>query len=345
MTLLRGFLSQGLRILLLLGVAYSSSVFSAEGLPNYSSQEDWKDIQEFLPKRLRFDDVYNPEESWWQWRGHDVHLDRFDNSSAPALVILLHGVGTNGRQMSLVAGGPLARQGFAVVAIDLPGYGMTHVGDQEPVTYDSWVALVSDFINEQRRDNKRPIFLYGLSAGGMLAYHAAALNGNVDGIIGMTFLDQRDANIRHGTARNSFISITGKPLLWISDNPVTGGLKIPLRLVSKMKALVNNDDALSVFLEDGSSAGNWVSVRFLHSYLTYQPVIEPEDFSICSILLTQPAEDRWTPFALSEPFMEKLPKGIGRHVMLENAGHYPLEEPGLSQLESEMVAFIQERLK
>lgn len=344
MTLLRMFLSRNLSIFLLLGVVLSSPVFSSEELANYSSQKDWKEIQEFLPKRLRFDEAYHPQESWWQWRGHDVHLDRFNNDSAPALVILLHGVGTNGRQMSLVAGGPLARQGFAVVALDLPGYGVTRVGDQEQVTYDSWVALVSDFINEQRRDNNRPVFLYGLSAGGMLAYHAAALNGHVDGIIGMTFLDQRDAKIRHATARNSFISVTGRPLLWMSDNPVTGGVKFPLRLVSKMNALVNDDDALSVFLKDGSSAGNWVSARFLHSYLTYQPVIEPENFSLCPILLTQPAEDRWTPLALSEPFMEKLPKGIGRHVMLENAGHYPLEEPGLSQLESAMVAFIQARL-
>lgn len=39
----------------------------------------------------------------------------------------------------------------------------------------------------------RPIVLYGLSAGGMLAYHVAARvkPGVVKGIVGMTFLDQR----------------------------------------------------------------------------------------------------------------------------------------------------------
>lgn len=344
MILLSAFYGRVLRVFLLLSVMLSSFALAAGFPPDYSAQQEWKDIQEFLPERLRFNDTFHPQEDWWQWHGHDVHLDRFDNASAPALVILLHGVGTNGRQMSLVAGGPLARKGFAVVALDLPGYGMTRVGDQERVTYDSWVALVSDFIKEQRLENDRPIFLYGLSAGGMLAYHAAALNGQVDGIIGLTFLDQRDPTIRHATARNTFISATGRPLLWGADNPITGGIKIPLRLVSKMNALVNNDDALSIFLHDRSSAANWVSVRFLHSYLTYQPVIEPENFSLCPVLLAQPADDRWTPLALSEPFMEKLPKGIGRHVMLENAGHYPLEEPGLSQLESEMVTFIQARL-
>lgn len=323
---------------------FSSLSVLAAAPKDYSVQLAWKDIQTFLPERLRFDDRYHPRESWWQWHGHDVHLDRFDSPSAPALVILLHGVGTNGRQMSLIAGGPLARQGFATVALDLPGYGVTRVGDQEKVTYDSWVQLVSDFIDEQRRENDRPVFLYGLSAGGMLSYHVAALNRNVDGIIGMTFLDQRDALIRHATARNKFISMVGRPMLWASDNPISGGIKFPLRLVSKMNALVNDDDALSVFLNDESSAGNWVSVRFVRSYITYQPVIEPENFSLCPILLTQPAMDRWTPLALSQPFMNKLPEGVGRTVMLDNAGHYPLEEPGLSQLDTAMAEFIRARL-
>lgn len=43
---------------------------------------------------------YRPEEQWQNWKGNKVHLDTFRNQQAKAKVILFHGVGTNGRQMS-----------------------------------------------------------------------------------------------------------------------------------------------------------------------------------------------------------------------------------------------------
>ncbi|WP_197463451.1 MULTISPECIES: alpha/beta hydrolase [unclassified Alcanivorax] len=328
----------------ILMATFMSPALADEALKGYQSQAAWKEIQTFLPEQLHLTNTFQPEERWWKWRGHNIHIDHFANQSAPALVILLHGVGTNGRQLSMIAGGPLYRHGFDVMALDLPGYGMTQVNPDETLTYSVWVELVSDFIDAQHAISERPVFLYGLSAGGMLAYHAAALNGEVDGIIGMTFLDQRNGMVRRKTARNTFISVTGSPLLWLADNPVTGGMKLPLKWVSKMNKLVNNDEALAVFLDDETSAGNWVSTRFLHSYLTYQPAIEPEDFHVCPILLTQPAEDHWTPIALSKPFLERLPEHGWSSVMLDNAGHYPLEMPGLQQLEESMVNFINQQL-
>ena len=45
----------------------------------------------------------------------------------PVKVILLHGVGTNGRQMSMILGGPLSKDGFETIAIDMPTYGVTKV--------------------------------------------------------------------------------------------------------------------------------------------------------------------------------------------------------------------------
>ncbi|MFZ2986680.1 hypothetical protein [Ideonella sp.] len=75
-----------------------------------------------------------------------------------------------------------------------------------------------------------------------------------------------------------------------------------------------------------------MTMAFLDSYLSYQPLVRPEDFDVCPILLTQPAEDRWTPLHLSEPFLKRVQKVPVRTVMLERAGHYPLEQPGLSQM-------------
>lgn len=74
-----------------------------------------------------------------------------------------------------------------------------------------------------------------------------------------------------------------------------------------------------------------MTVAFLDSYMSYRPAVEPDAFDVCPILLTQPAADRWTPLHLSELFVARIRRVPVRVVMLENAGHYPLEQPGLSQ--------------
>lgn len=74
-----------------------------------------------------------------------------------------------------------------------PRYGATKVKRGATVTYDEWVELACEVVkSEAAKAPDRPIILYGLSAGGMLAYHVAArIPGLVKGIVGMTFLDQR----------------------------------------------------------------------------------------------------------------------------------------------------------
>lgn len=120
-------------------------------------------MQALLPQNLHFTVDDQPQEAYWNWHGNTIHLDTFRNPQAPAKVILFHGVGTNGRQMSLILGGPLARDGFETIAIDMPTYGMTEVGQKTPVTYDDWVQAGSDLIDVELAKDDRPIFLYGLS--------------------------------------------------------------------------------------------------------------------------------------------------------------------------------------
>ncbi len=85
-----------------------------------------------------------------------------------------------------------------------------------------------------------------------------------------------------------------------------------------------------------------MTMAFLSSYVSYQPAVEPEAFDVCPILLTQPAADRWTPLDLSEPLLKRLQKVPVKVVMLENAGHYPLEQPGLSQMVDAVDAFFRD---
>ncbi|MFF2354818.1 alpha/beta hydrolase [Kitasatospora sp. NPDC058115] len=309
---------------------------------HYRDQQAWRDLQQFLPERLRLTDATAPEEEYWDWHGNRVHLDRYRNPDAKAKVVLHHGVGTNGRQMSLILGAPLARRGFETVALDNLGYGLTKVKPGTTPSYDDWVDLVVDFLaHEQSRDD-RPIVLYGLSAGGMLTYHVAAKapRGTLRGIVGMTFLDQRDQQVRDETSHDKLTARAGVPLMGLIARTPAASAKYPMSLASKMSALANDPDAMKVLMKDPTSAANWVSVRFLDSYATYTPAVEPADFDACPVLLTQPAEDRWTPHHLSVPVLSRITKVPVDTVMLEGAGHYPLEDPGLRQMEDAIADFV-----
>ncbi|OAA69877.1 lysophospholipase-like protein [Cordyceps fumosorosea ARSEF 2679] len=309
--------------------------------PTYADQQAWKDIQAFLPPRLHFTPEHSPVEEWWSHRGHDLHLDRWRNPSARTRVILHHGVGTNGRQMSMLLGVPLHAAGFDVVAIDMPGYGCTRVAPaSKAYPYDEWVQIGSDFVDREAEGDARPVVLYGLSAGGMLTYHIAARNRKVKGIIGMTFLDLRLRQVADETSHDIVASRAGLPLAKLASATGLHWLRIPMSLASKMSALVNDDKALKIFLKDKSSAGSSATTRFLATYSSYEPALEPEEFDVCPILLTQPAEDRWTPEHLSNLILDRVKKVPVTKVTLANAGHYPLEDPGLQEMADAIIKFL-----
>jgi alpha-beta hydrolase superfamily lysophospholipase len=299
---------------------------------NYADQLAWREIQKFLPPAYQLQPGQEPREEWWTWRQHRIHLDCYRNPTAPVKVILFHGVGTNGRQMSTILGSPLAKRGFETIAIDMPGYGVTEVGPGARVRYDDWVQAGSDLIDVELAKDSRPIVLYGLSAGGMETYHVAALNRKVQGIVGMTFLDQRLQQVRDETALNPLMSRVGGPLMLLFAKTPLAGLKMPMSVASKMYALINDKAALKACLSDRTSAGNWVSIRFLASYMSYTPAVEPKAFDVCPILLTQPAQDHWSPLHLSKLFLDRIRQVPVSTKMLENAGHYPIEQPGLDQM-------------
>ncbi|HSX67397.1 alpha/beta hydrolase [Nocardioides sp.] len=314
-------------------------------MTTYAEQSAWKRIQEFLPVEYRLTPEREPAEEWWDHEGHRIHLDTYRNPEAPVKVLLFHGVGTNGRQMSLILGRPLADRGYETVAIDMPTYGISEVADGALVTYDDWVRIGSDLVEKER--DGRPIVLYGLSAGGMETFHIAALNsrhgGGVDGIVGMTFLDQSSRKVRVDTAFDPVTGFVGALLMALLARTPLRRLRVPMRWVSKMRTLVNDRAAKKACYADRTSAGNSVSVAFLDSYLNYRPAMSPEEFAVCPVLLTQPAADRWTPLELSEPFLRRITIVPVTTVLLENAGHYPLEQPGLDQMVDAIDTFCAER--
>jgi alpha-beta hydrolase superfamily lysophospholipase len=224
----------------------------------------------------------------------------------------------------------------------MPKYGMTKVASGVTVSYEDWVNIGNEFVDFELEQDPRPIVLYGLSAGGMLAYHVAALNKKVQGIIGMTFLDTQVQQVRDETCLNLFMSRVGVPFAHLfAPIPLLNAISIPFSMASKMWALSNNAEAMKIFLADKTSAGAWTSMKFLSSFMTYKPITLPEEFTVCPILLTQPAEDNWTPLHLSEFFLNRVKKVDVTIVDLENAGHYPMEQPGLQQMSDAIISFLQ----
>ncbi|MFL6088588.1 MAG: alpha/beta hydrolase [Aeromicrobium sp.] len=318
-------------------------------MTTYAEQPAWRDIQAFLPEKYRLTPATEPVEEWWEHSApgggrHRIHLDTYRNPDAPLKVILFHGVGTNGRQMTTILGRPLAERGYETIAIDMPTYGITEVAPGALVTYDDWVQIGSDLVDAERAKDDRPIVLYGLSAGGMETFHVASVNKKVVGIVGMCFLNTRDRKVVQtagfdpvtGTLANGLMAALGRTPL--------RKLRLPMRLLVKMRALVNNKAAKRACYADKTSAGNSSTIGFVDSFLNYRPTIKPADFDVCPVLLTQPAADRWTPLSLSAPFLSQVTKVPVETVMLENAGHYPLEQPGLDQMVDAIADFCAARV-
>ena len=87
-----------------------------------------------------------------------------------------------------------------------------------------------------------------------------------------------------------------------------------------------------------------MSIQFLKSYMFYKPKYDLSRFTQCPVLLSQPAEDHWTPLELSLPTINRLtvPHQV---VMLPKGGHYPIEAEALEQLCKSSIEFIQKYSK
>lgn len=305
-------------------------------LPTYDDHPLWRRYQPFFPEGMRCTASSTPTEEYWRWRGLDVHLDRLAVASSPVKVIVLHGAGAYGRVMAPAA--VLAqRYGYETVSPDLPGYGLTKVPWKQ-MTYPLWVDCVCDLIEAERARDGRPIVLFGVSLGGLLAYQAAARSRNVVGLVATTLADPREKAVRRGFARTALLGSAG---LWLLDKlaPITDGLPLPMALMSKMHKISNRPELSQLVRADNLGGGSWVPARFLRTLMSTAPDLEPEQFTVCPVLLAHPGVDRMTDIALSRRFFERIaaPK---RMLILEGASHMPTEHPGVDQLEAAVLDFM-----
>lgn len=305
--------------------------------PNYTDHVGWRRYQPYLPERHRLTDTNLPREEMWAWHGLNIHLDRYETAGTSAVMVGLHGGGGYGRMLAPI--GLLARRlGYEAVLPDLPGYGLTRV-PRRRFTYETWVACARDLIAAESRRSRQPVVVLGASMGGMLAWHAAAAGAPLAGIVATTLIDPRDPTVLRALGGARWAGPLAARMLSLLP-ALTDPLPIPMAYAANMQAIANNDAVSAIVRRDRLGGGRIVPAGFLRTWMDYTAEHDPDAITP-PILLAHPGDDHWTPTELSERFFNTL-AGPKRIVTLENCGHFPLEEPGLTQLEAAVREFAAE---
>ncbi|ETT44301.1 esterase/lipase/thioesterase [Paenibacillus sp. FSL R7-269] len=297
----------------------------------------WKQYQKFFPDDMQINEPHLPAEEWMTWNHAHIHLDRMPAPDAPLKIIFIHGAGGNGRLLA-----PYARMlqtyGYEVVSPDLPPYGLSYTDSAESIDYQFWIDILNELIEQELRRDGKPIILLGSSIGGMLAYHTAVQSKRVKGLIATTFVDTSDPKVRDQLAPNKLISRLGG---WCMNQfpALLDSLQISVNRVSRMRWITNNAELTRLIMNDPHAAGTRIPLRLLRTFLNMKPVLKPQQFDLCPVLLVHPQLDPMTPYCFSKPFYDHL-KSRKESVILEGAGHFPIEQQGLEQMIAAVLAFL-----
>lgn len=98
-----------------------------------------------------------------------------------------------------------------------------------------------------------------------------------------------------------------------------------------MREMSGCRELVDLVIADELGGGNSMPLGFLRSYLRSTPAVEPERAQDVKVGLAHPAADTWTPVELSRSFFDRL-AGPKELVLLPEAGHYPIEAPGVERL-------------
>jgi alpha-beta hydrolase superfamily lysophospholipase len=299
---------------------------------SYPETDGWRQTDALLPVELQ--SGRSPiAEDWLRFGGFDVHLDVQGRHESPATLVMLHGGVGNGRLLAPV-GKIAAAAGFKAIAPDLPGYGLTVVPRKRSLVYDDWRNVAAAVVEHAARDTDRVIVI-GMSMGGMLAYDSAVRTRIPSGVIATCLMDPSLREARRQMVRWPFMV---KPTEALMRFPAAfDRIPIKMTLASNMRAIANDSRIAQSIIRDPRAGGGWMPGSWIRTFLSSSPEVHPEDFDVCSVTLAHPAVDRWTDLSISRPFFDRIHRVTTSLVMLENAGHFPVEEPGRNQLRDVVV--------
>lgn len=303
----------------------------------------------FLPAEYT-SDMVEPTSTWWPWRDTSVHIARAPVPAAAVRAMVIHGGGGYSGALWPAAAAAVG-EGVEVLAPDLPLYGDTKVPDPAAVRYADWVDLLCDLVRAERAADPRPLILFGASMGGMLAYEVAARTRTggqersdrgddpVDAVIATCLLDMADPDARAAATRFAWMGRPAPALLRTLD-PVGSRVRVPIRWLADMSHMSSDPQLSRLCALDPRGGGVRVPLGFLSSWMNYQHT-RPETYAAAPVTLVAPAADQWTPPELSVKFLQRVSAPTAT-VMLENCGHFPIEEPGLRQLRDTLLAVLTE---
>ena len=260
----------------------------------------------FLPPHHQHAASLVPEPTWWRWHGHRVHIARASDPGAPARVLLVHGAGGHSGALWPITA-LMASHGIDVSAVDLPLYGRTTSPDPAAVRYDTWVDLLIDLVKAEH--DHRPLVLLGASIGGLLAYEVAARSPHVAAVAGA-------------------LGVLGGPLSALAR----GGLArtmVPMSAVANLRRMSRNRALSHLCAVDPHGGAARVPLGFLASYLRFAHT--PPERNRTPVTLLHPGRDAWTPVELSARVLSRA-AGPAELVVLRECGHFPVEDPGVTDL-------------
>lgn len=284
---------------------------------------------ELLPVHLRPAASAEPEQTWWAWREHRVHLARARRPESAARLLVVHGAGAHGGALWPLAS-LLAHCGVEVAAVDLPLYGLTATADPESVTYADWVDLLVDLVAAETATDDRPVIVLGASIGGLLALETAARQPDrVAAVAATCLLDPEDPRARARMTRFGRLGgWTSRPLAGLARGAIARR-RIPMRWVADVAKMSLNPEMSTLCARDPRGGAARVPLGFLASYLSYSHT--PPETITTPVLLVHPSRDEWTPVDLSARVVDRL-GGPSEVQLLRGCGHFPLEEPGIQDL-------------
>ena len=296
---------------------------------------DYREYAAFLPPEYTAGMVA-PTSTWWPWRGRRVHIARAAAPDAAVRAMVIHGGGGYSEALWPAAAAAVG-DGIDVLAPDLPLYGDTLEPDPSAVRYDDWVDLLCDLVDAERAADPRPLILFGASMGGMLAYEVAARTQAVDAVVATCLLDTSDRAARAAATRFAWMGRPAPVLLRMAE-PLIGRVRLPIRWLADMRHMSSDPRLSRLCASDPRGGGVSVPLGFLSSWMNFRHT-PPESYDAAPVTLVAPAADVWTPPELSLAFLQRI-SGTTKTVMLGNCGHFPIEEPGLTQLRTEMRAVV-----
>lgn len=295
---------------------------------------DYSDYARFLPEDVRARAALPPHESWWPWRGRRVHVARARHPDSPVRLVVIHGGGGHSHALWPVAALP-AGHGVDVAAPDLPLYGRTVEPGPAGVRYPDWLDLLCDFVAAE--DDGRPLVLFGASIGGMLAYEVAGRTNAASAVLATCLLDPTDPEARTAASRFDFLGRPAPALLRIGSR-VAGRLRVPIKWIADLDAMSRDPELSRLCATDPRGGGTRVPLGWMSSFFNHVPPA-PETFTGTPVTLVHPERDTWTPPELSLRFLNRIAAPT-QSVMLTNCGHFPIEQPGVSQLEQTLLDTI-----